>query len=71
MPIEKKLLFRKHVSEHHADVSGKNNPMYGKNIKDFMTLAAFNELRRKHSIASAGKNNPSYGKVWIRNKKTD
>ena len=38
---------RKKISDNHADVSGANNPMYGKHLSD--------ETKRKLSIALAGK----------------
>lgn len=54
-------LTRKHMSENHADVSGENNPMYGKNIKYYMTEEAYNEWKRKQSEAKKGPKNPMYG----------
>ena len=42
---------RKKMSEHHADVSGENHPMYGKHHSE-ETL-----------IKMRGKNNPMYGKT--------
>ena len=38
---------RKKMSQNHANVSGINAPMYGKNIKDFMTEEAYAEWLRK------------------------
>lgn len=38
---------RKKVSEHHADVSGKNNPMYGRKHSD--------EVKQKVSMANKGR----------------
>lgn len=43
-------------------VSGKNNPMYGKSIKDYMTVEKYEEYKRKLRIKNSGKNNPMYGK---------
>jgi hypothetical protein len=63
MPKEKHDLMCKHISENHADVSGKNNPMYGKNIKDYMTPEKYEQYRKNLSIANSGKNNPFYGKT--------
>lgn len=33
------------MRDHHADVSGENNPMYGKNIKDYMTEEDYKKWR--------------------------
>lgn len=46
---------RKHLSENHADVSGKNNPFYGKKHSE--------ETRRKIKENSGVK-----GKIWVTNK---
>lgn len=37
------------MRENHADQSGKNNPMYGKNAEDYMTPDAVKEKRKKQS----------------------
>jgi len=34
------------MRNHHADVSGENNPMYGKNIKDYMTEEKYRKWRK-------------------------
>ena len=54
---------KRHISENHADVSGENNPMYGKNIKDFMSEDAYAEWKRKISEANKG-NTHALGKHW-------
>lgn len=46
---------RQKMRDNHADVSGENNPMFGKTVSD--------ETRCKQSIAKMGENNPSYGKA--------
>ena len=45
---------RKRMSENHADVSGKNNPFYGKTHSE--------EVRKIISEANIGENNHHYGK---------
>ena len=42
------------ISENHADLSGKNHPMYGKHLSE--------ETKRKLSEANKGENNPKYWK---------
>ena len=63
MPKEKHDLMCKRISENHADVSGKNNPMYGKNVKDYMTPEKYEQYRKNLSLANSGENNPFYGKT--------
>lgn len=48
---------RKKISKNHCDVSGENNPMYGKKH----TLESKNKIRNNMRDVS-GKNNPMYGK---------
>lgn len=49
------------LSENHADVSGKNNPMYGKSVE-------FTEERRQeYSERFSGSGNPCYGKKLCNN----
>lgn len=47
---------KKHMSENHADVSGPNNPMYGKK------RVFSEEWKRKIGEANQGEKNPMYGK---------
>lgn len=51
---------RRKISENHIDVSGENNPFYGKRHSE--------ETRKKIGEARKGKytgiNNPNYGKSW-------
>ena len=47
---------RQKLRENHADVSGKNNPMYGKHLSD--------ETKRKISEALKGEKSPQYGVVY-------
>lgn len=42
--------------------AGENNPMYGKNIKDYMTPEKYQEWLNKHKHINAGENNGFYGK---------
>ena len=61
---------RKKMSEHHADVSGENNPMHGKKHSEETrkkmsehhadVSGENNPFYNNHSLA--GKNNPMYGK---------
>ena len=44
---------RKKMSQNHADVSGENNPMYGKHLSE--------EAKKKLSLANTGENSPHYG----------
>lgn len=61
---------RRKISENHADVSGENNPMYGKHHSDetrkrmkvLNSHVASDELRKKRSENATGENNPMYGK---------
>jgi hypothetical protein len=43
---------RKNLSENHADVSGKNNPRWGKHCSE--------ETKGKIAIANSGTNNPKW-----------
>lgn len=52
MTEEEITLWKKHTSENHADVSCKNNPMFGENIKDHMTLEAYEQHNKNISIAN-------------------
>ena len=49
--IEKSKIIKDKISKHHANVIGKNNPMYHKNIKDFMTEEDYN----KWKLSNVGK----------------
>lgn len=49
---------KKKLSENHANVSGKKNPMYGKNSEDYMTEEAIQMRRKKISKAFKGEKNP-------------
>ena len=60
------------MSRNHADVSGKNNPMYGMKFSDEHRRKIgekskgryfSKEAREKISNSSSGKNNPMYGKT--------
>ena len=42
--------------------SGSKNPMYGKNIKDYMTSEEYNNWKNKISKSMLGSKNPMYGK---------
>lgn len=48
---------RKKISDNHADVSGENNPFYGKHH----TEETKEKIRKKNKINFAGANNPMYG----------
>ena len=52
-------------------MSGKNNPMYGKNIKDYMTPEAYNAMVQKQHENTKGEKNPSYDKKWMYNSNTN
>lgn len=41
---------------------GSKNPMYGKNIKDYMTPQKYDLWRKHISESTSGKNNPRFGK---------
>ena len=57
---------RKKMSDNHTDVSGKNNPMYGRPWWDENTpKEKIDEWKKKQSKASSGENNPMYGKTWF------
>ena len=53
---------KKKISENHADMSGTNNPMFGKNYRDFMTEEELKEHDRRISKANKGENHPLWGK---------
>ena len=55
----KDLAWHKKMSE---VTSGKNNPMYGHSIFEYMTDDEIKEWKKKLHIAMSGKNNPMYGK---------
>jgi G:T-mismatch repair DNA endonuclease (very short patch repair protein) len=42
---------------------GKDNPMYGKNIKDYMTVEEYEDWKNKISISTSGEKNHFYGKT--------
>ncbi len=44
---------------------GKNNPMYGKNPRDFMKLENVLEMNKNQSIRMKGYNNPMFGKGYL------
>ena len=52
---------RKKMSEHHADVSGENHPMYGKHHSEEWKRKMRGENNPFYG-SLAGKNNPMYGK---------
>lgn len=54
---------KRKMSENHADVSGKSNPMYGRNYRDYMSDEAKRRRDEKYSEAIRGKNHPFYGKL--------
>ena len=39
------------MRDNHADFTGKNNPMYGKNAEDYMTLEAVQQKRQRQSTS--------------------
>ena len=45
---------KKKISEHHADISGENHPMYGKHHSE--------AAKQKMSLRKKGENHPMYGK---------
>lgn len=47
--------------QHSKQMTGSNNPMFGKNALDYMTEEARQKLKQTQSINSSGKNNPMYG----------
>jgi hypothetical protein len=55
---------KKKMSENRADISGKNNPNYGKRGKDSPNYGKHptEETRRKMSESQQGEKNPMYGK---------
>lgn len=46
----------------HPDVSGKNNPMYGKTVYDFLTEEEVAKWKHNISVANTGYKNGFYGK---------
>jgi hypothetical protein len=53
---------RKKLSENHANVSGENNPMYGRKGE---TAPAFGRTGDKHPMyGMCGEKNPAFGKRW-------
>ena len=48
---ERVAISAQHMSENHADVSGDKNPMAGENVKDHMTLEAYEEMLQNRSEA--------------------
>lgn len=52
---------RQKMKDNHADVSGKNNPMYG-TLGGMYGKKHTEEWKRKQSERFKGKNNPRYGK---------
>jgi len=52
--------WKQKISENHADVSGKKNPMWGKRGKDNPNWGIYRsiETRKRLSISKLGKNNP-------------
>ena len=58
---------REKMRLHHADFRGEKSPMYGKNIKDFMTPEAYNcwlSKIREYSKAHRGGNHASAKKIY-------
>ena len=49
---------RKKMSKNHYDVSGKNNPMYGKNAYDYMDEETKQNKKTKQSKRMSGENHP-------------
>lgn len=47
--------------QHSLDMSGENNPMYGKNVWEMYDEERGSEIRKKLSVAYSGENNPMYG----------
>ena len=54
---------RKQSKSRKGKYTGELNPMYGKNVEDFMTPEAIKEKRRKQSESLKGENNGMYGKI--------
>lgn len=50
---------KRNISKNHADVSGKNNPMYGKKFSDETKI----KMSEKSKLRNKGQNNPMYGKT--------
>ena len=59
---EQRALICKHISENHADVSGKNNPMYGHSVTEFMTDEEIKRWKHNLSLSNSGEKNGFYGK---------
>ena len=60
-PITLKRLresMKKYYNNNPDAKKGENNPMYGKNLKDYMTEEAYNKWLESHK----GENNPLFGK---------
>lgn len=51
--------WRRKISENHASMKGEDNPMYGKNYRDYMSEEKKIEHDKKISEANKGKNNPT------------
>ena len=64
MTIELKLKKSKQIT-------GKNNPMYGKNSWDYMSEDAKIKRYQKICNNNKGKNNPAYGRKWMYDPKTN
>lgn len=56
---EKKNEIKRKISENHANMSGKNNPMYRKDWREGKTEKELKERGKKISEANSGKNNPA------------
>ena len=52
-------------------MSGKNNPMYGKNIKDYMSKEDYEIWLNKVRNNKQGEKNPVYDKKWMYNSNTN
>ena len=59
------------ISKNHINVSGKNNPNYGKKhtLETKEKISKTNKGRKnpKHSKRMSGNNNPNYNKCWVNN----
>lgn len=54
---------KRKMRESHRDVSGENNPMFGRAIQEFMTDEEIISWRQHLSEATRGEKNPFYGKT--------
>lgn len=54
-------------AEHSNKMLGKNNPMFGKSVYDFMDEKSIISYKKKLSRKSSGKNNFNYGKLGEEN----